>query len=356
MKFKLQEIDNYYCNLYKTLNPIGMQKHYYLKRFYEKHIQKIANISENGIKDFSFLFNQPDITQINDRNYFQSRVQLRSEFKNILKKKYPPEITDATIIKTINQYLLNESLICLDRSIYWFLNYYRNMDGYSLNTKLQNLYYSEFFIHLSIARYLGLAYTWISELNLPIKTQIQKINDDSSKKFEENMKIKVSINPKIHGMHETIFLQIRYHIEENIDLPISTVSQWFEPSYITSIFKDERETVVYDISRGQNDPWYFSAHKNLANEYSNYCFLDGGNQYYKGDPDIDQYIYDKYADWGYREAHIGDLIKWMTERLRAIKANRILKIITENITNFDDGLYPNSLREPKSILLKWFTP
>ncbi len=356
MKFKLQEIDDYNSNLYKTLNPIGMQRHYYLKPYYERHFQKFADINENGIKDFSSLFYQPDITEINDKNYLQSRGQLKREFKNLLKQKFQPEITDASVIKTINQYLLNESLICLNRSIYWFLNYYRNMDGFSLNPKLQNLYYSELFIHLSIARYLGLAYTWISELSLPIKTQIQKINNDPSKSYEENMKIQVVIAPKISGMHETIFIQVRYHIEENIDFPTSTISQWFEPSYIASIFKDERETVVYDISSGQNDPWYFSVHKGLAEEYSNYCFLNGEKEYYTGDPDVDQYIYDKYGDWGYREAHIGGLIKWMTERLRAIKANGILRTIAKNIKNFDVGLYPNSFKKPKSILLKWFTP
>ena len=68
MKFKLQEIDDYNSNLYKTLNPFGMQRHYYLKPYYERHFQKFADINENGIKDFSSLFYQPDITEINDKN------------------------------------------------------------------------------------------------------------------------------------------------------------------------------------------------------------------------------------------------------------------------------------------------
>jgi len=280
-------------------------------------------------------------------------MQLLSEFKNLIRNNYQLEIIDSTIIQTINQYLLNESFACLERSIYWLLNYYRNLDGYSLNSKLQNLYYSELFIHLSIARYLGLAYTWISNLNLPIKTQIQKISNDPTKRYEENMKIKVSINPKMGGMHTAIFISIRQHIEENIDLPNSTVSQWFKPSYITSIFKEEREKVIYDISSGQNDPWHF-AHHGVANEYSNYCFLDGGNRYFMGDPEVDEYISDKYADWGYREAHIGDLIKWMIERTKIVKAKRFLNKTIEKINSFDNGLYPKPIKEMKSILLNWF--
>ena len=187
----MSEIDEYYSKIYKSLNPIGMVKAYYLKRFYGDRINKYADISENGIKDFSYLFGIPSIAQIYDKKYFSSRKQHVREFKNLIKDSYPEEITEAGTIKVVNGYLLNESLACLNRSIYWLLNYYRNIDGYSLNSKLQNLYYSEFFIHLSIARYLGLAYTWISKLSLPIKTQILKISSDSSKTYEENMKISV---------------------------------------------------------------------------------------------------------------------------------------------------------------------
>ncbi|HDZ19184.1 hypothetical protein LCGC14_0586970 [marine sediment metagenome] len=66
-------------------------------------------------RNFS-LFDQADIIKISDKKYLKSRGQLLSEFKNILTRKYKPEITNAPTIKTINKYLLNESLKCLDKN------------------------------------------------------------------------------------------------------------------------------------------------------------------------------------------------------------------------------------------------
>ena len=287
-------------------------------------------------------------------NFNQSRSNLRKKFLKLCKTSLPNEITKPTTIKTLNKYSLNESLICLDRSIYWLLNYYRNRDGYCLNSKIQNLYYSEFFMHLSISRFLGLAFTWISEINLPIKIQIEKINDDTTKSLENNMKMNVIIRPSMGGMHDTTFIQIRSHINQNIDLPDSSIAQWFKPSVLTSLMKDERVESVYDISLARNDPWYF-AHHSVASEYNSYCFLDGRGKYFTNDLDADEYILKKYGDWGYKEDHIGTLIKWMIDRLKGLNAKRKIRQISKSIKNFDDGLYPDTLREPKSILLEWLS-
>jgi hypothetical protein len=352
MKFTLQELVSYYAEIYKTFTPIAEDKHFFIKPYFTRNFEDFARNNSTLSTNFSSLFELPDFNQINDLDYMQSRSRLRREFIRLCKTSFSHEIIEPLKIEGLNTYFLNESLTCLDRSIYWLLNYYRNRDGFCLNAKIQNLYYSEFFIHLSISRFLGLAYTWISKINLPIKIQIEKIRNDSTKSLNHNMKINVTIRPPIGGMHETTFVQIRNHIKQNIDLPDSEVSLWFEPSFITSLSKNEREEFVYDISVGVNNPWH-SAHHSLAEEYNTYCFLDGGKNYYTNDPNGDEYIDNKYRDWGYRDAHIGILVKWMIERLKALNAKRKLKQIKEILEGFDGGLHPDIVREAKSILLNW---
>lgn len=350
MKISIAELVEYYRGLYPTLN-FRAEDRAYLKTYFQNLFSNYANSISTSTKNYNMLYRVPDLHEYGDPNYLKLMSQLKKEFKDRCKKGLPKEITDIDIKRSFGKSFLNESLTCLDRSIYWFLNYKRNMDEFSLNSKIQNLYYSEFFIHLSIARFIGLSYTWIKEFGSPIKLQFIKINDLSSNTFEEKIKIESSFNVK-GGMHQTIFIQIRYHIEQNVDLLKSVVSEWLEPTYMTSLIQNERENFVYDISRSVNNPWH-NAHRALSEEYRNWCFLDGGNRYLNGIEENDTYIHEKFGNWGYREAHVGNLIKWMFERLKEIGAIRKINQMKRLINGFDEGYYPDSVNEAKLILLSW---
>lgn len=166
----------------------------------------------------------------------------------------------------------------------------------------------------------------------------------------------MKISQKIHsggGMHKAIYIELRKFIKDNITIPDSIVSKWFNPNYFYSLLKEERELHVYDISRLENNPWSHFNEKN-AKEYRNFCFLDE----IRGIPhqtfEEGEYLSQEYGDWGYREHHIGIFIEWMTERLKNIDAGRDIERIKNRIKNFNDGLYPRTMLRPKQILYNWF--
>lgn len=212
---------------------------------------------------------------------------------------------------------------------------------------MQNFYYSELFIHLSISRFLGLAFTWIPDLGLLFKVQIAKVSNNSSKSFEENMKIKVNISSG-GGMHKMIIVQIRNHIDENIILLSPILACWFSPSYITSMLKKVREDHVYDISKSQNNPW-ISLNKIYAKTCRELCFLEGLDTYAYLDPEFYEFCYGEYEDseeyynWGHREHMLGILMKWMADRLKEINAEYKIREIFGYLNDFDKGLYPDSM-------------
>lgn len=161
MKYSIVELESYYKDLYKVhfQHPFQLENSFF-KKFYFDAFENFAQKWSNKDNDFNELFVVPwPIDNCFNEDYLNKRSKLKKLFKKNLKDTWKGEFTDKDFIKSLNIKFLNESIICLDRSIYWFLNYCRNLDGDSLNAKLQNLYYSEFFIHLSIGRFLGLAYT-----------------------------------------------------------------------------------------------------------------------------------------------------------------------------------------------------
>ncbi len=349
----MQELITHYTELYKDFN-YSIRKRAFFKKYINRTLSRVADESSTNESNFSELFKFQYITDLEETSYFEDRRNLIKDYKKHLKKNLLKEIFDPEIIRSFNRIFLNESLQCLDRSIYWFLNYCRNLDGSSLNANIQNLYYSEFFIHLSIGRFLGLAYTWVNELDTLFKIYLEKSGNYPTKSFEKNLKINVALSDKGGGMHNLIYVQTRYHIRNHIDMPESTVSKWFEPHYIKSVLKKEREEYIYDISNPRNNPWD-KLHERFSKEYRNLCFLEGFNHYDVNNGGEAEYIYSKYLDWGYREHHIGILIRWMANRLKDMNAEYKINQILTYLEEFDRGLYPESLEQRIIMMRSWFT-
>ena len=350
MKSTIEEINNYYKSIYKKVGK-PLVKDPFFKTLFTKKIAKFSEQITDEDNDFNSLFEIPEYTNASDSDYLIAQSKLRTQLKKRVQKEFPKNFSEPAKVEGINIIFLRECLNCLNRSIYWLLNYYRNLDEFNFHSKVQNLYYSELFVHLAISRYLGYALTWISETKSAITIKRVKTSS-SSDQFCENHSI--SLNYKGEGgTHEAIFVKLRYLIRDEVELPESFVKVWLQPYFKPSLIKEDRISFVYDISDPINDPLH-PALKPYVKDIGSFCFLDGYSEYDDGSEAATEWISDTYGAWGYKEEHISNLIKWMIEQLEIINANWHLREISNYIDNFNCGLYPENMKKTISIIQSWF--
>lgn len=321
--------------------PIDIVSSSYLKNIYFKILKTIAD--EKNIEFPPILYGLQSLESQRDKEIQKSLEKLKEEIQ------FPIELSlirgDAFL-----QGLLTESTKSLEKAIYWFFNYRFNQRHGFLVPASQSMYYSEFFSFISLSRFLGIAFTFIPQFH-PIQIIIQW----------ESGKILISKRKIGKGAHKRHFHLLKNEISrfDFINVDIKTTIEGRTEFLSTA---ERKETVydfglkseVFDFFHWEEEKW-----KDYLQSFNEWCFLGGNHGLGIGpvllpeddNGSFDQFIYDEYGSWGYREHNIG---VYQEEMIMYLK-----KINNQSIQSFLNELRQKIMRIPyievceKADLLCW---
>lgn len=285
-------------------------------------------------------------------SYFQLvNTENSSDF---LRKKLKPLLKDLNTPLSSNsgylQGLLCESVLCLEKSVYWFFNYRFNQRYGFLLPARQALYYSEFFSIIGLSRFLGLGFTYFPSIG-PLIAKVQWETGD--------LKITTK-QPKGRGDHKKHYNLLKTELERfpfisaDIKAKISQKKGFIlTEERVSAVYNFESLEKVFEYAQyGNIELW-----EEELEDYKTWCFLGGEEgltiphiHSENTDPDA---IHDQYASWGYREHIIGIYQQELIHFLKYLPNKSIgifLSSLKEKIQNI-----PNINPNEKEDLLAWLS-
>jgi len=228
---------------------------------------------------------------------------------------------------------LIESLYCLERSIFWFFNYKYNITETFEAAGMQALYYSNFFIKVSVQRFLGISTIHTKYIGKVI------INIDWG-----NAKVEISTKGGWSADHKKVTNDF-FELMKNVDLT--------EFPEVYGLFQTNSDTLskftgipTEQINRDHSD--YL---RKARMDYV-YDFTTGPESYNDGSEYYaTSFVPDIYGGWGINEHFIGCLMKFLIENLKEIGS---LKTYLLTLNQKIDG--PEEFHEnAKEIIQNWLS-
>lgn len=277
----------------------------------------------------------------------ESHSELRNELRESLRsaieeKEFPVGLFSSD---EILQSFLTESAIALERSLYWYFNHRLNLQFHFEVSSRQSLYYSELNAIISLSRFLGRALTRVlpSSLGLHIQTTV-------------NWKVRpptINLHWRRGGRHHLDHYQLlKDSIDEFsfvLDRCKLAISGLEEP-----LLKENREDAVYELYHDI----FQSIREGPSLQRTDFSFLgtisvqelEDKIRGHQGDERDD--ILDAYSEWGYRESHIGALLRDVISGFwevggKMVEFLDLLRYNIESISHMPD--------ECKKDILDWLT-
>lgn len=293
------------------------------------YLRDFTVLSERYKKHIQWRFGK--IKQI-ERN---TRKKLRIDFDN----KYKDASNKS---KSLYQALISECALALERSIYWFFNYRHNLETDFIDAAFQSRYYAEFFSIIALARFLGIAITYIPKI-AKVKTEVDWTTTS----------IKVTAQSLGGGGHDEQYNLLKHRLNQFDFIDNDTKIRIKQLEEL--LLKEDREMTVYNLGPTA----LVFKHMGIYTFGPNSCFIGGkkglGIHRYFGDDEISGVRHDKGVGEEYKEYGIPEEVIGANQK----EVIRLLKKVGPYTTKFLESLKIDIERVPhiqsheKTDLLDW---